>query len=115
MFMKRMVLASTAVLGLLSFGCAAFANPINPGEAAYAGEAATLTTGTFVKVADGSDYSPGYRRRRFARHHGWQEGYHRYGRRHESGPPYSSCYMKCIYSSHPADFCANVARDHFCY
>jgi hypothetical protein len=115
MFIKRMAIASAAVLGLLSFGHTASADPINPGQAAYAGEAVSITAGIFLKVRDGWDYPRSHRRRRFARHRGWHEGYHWYRRHPESGPPYSSCYMKCIYSSHPADFCANVARDHFCY
>jgi hypothetical protein len=115
MFIKRMALALAALLGLLSLGYTAFANPIIPGQAPYAREAAPMTAGTFLKVADDRGYPRSHRHRRFARHRGWHDGYHWYGRRPESGPPYSSCYMKCIYSSHPADFCSNVARDHFCF
>jgi hypothetical protein len=115
MFIKPMTLASAAVLGLLSFGYTAFANPAIPGQAADAGEAVSMTTGAVLKVADGWDSPRSHRRHRFARHRDWHDGYHWYSRHRESGLPYSSCYMKCIYSSHPADFCGNVARDHFCY
>jgi hypothetical protein len=34
-------------------------------------------------------------------------------RREPSGPPYSRCYMNCINSSHPADFCEDQSP-HFC-
>jgi hypothetical protein len=34
-------------------------------------------------------------------------------RREPSGPPYSRCYMNCINSSHPADFCKEQSSD-FC-
>jgi hypothetical protein len=115
MFIKRVALASAAVLGLLSFGCTTFANPIIPGQAGHAGETASVMTGTFLKVADEGNNPRNYHRRRFARHRSWHEGYRWYDRHRDSGPPYSACYMKCIYSSHPADFCKNVARDHFCY
>jgi hypothetical protein len=115
MFIKRIAIASAAILGLLPFSQMASAGPVIPGQAAYSTETASVTAGAFLKVADDWDYPRRHRRSRFARHRGSHEGYYGYGRHRDSGPPYSSCYMKCIYSSHPADFCSNVARDHFCY
>jgi hypothetical protein len=114
MFIKRMALASAGMLGVLSFGGTTFAHPIVPGHAAHAGGTAPVTAGTFLLVDDRGNPRRSHRRR-FARHRGWREGYQGYGRDRDSGPPYSTCYMKCIYSSHPADFCQSVARDHFCY
>jgi hypothetical protein len=116
MHIKRMTIVSVAALGLFSLGYAAYANPAAPVQAAHRGQAALMNTKHFSKVSDGRDqrYWRNHHRRRLARsrhwHHEYSHGYYR-----ESGPPYSSCFMKCINSGHPADFCQNVARDHFCF
>ncbi len=31
------------------------------------------------------------------------------------GRPYNACFMNCINSGHPLDFCKNVANLHFCF
>jgi hypothetical protein len=108
MLIKRIVMATAAAVGLLLLECAALATPIVPIQGAN--QVASVNAGQFLKVTD--DRRSGYRykhhRRRIAQSHDWQ-------RRQNSGPPYDSCYMKCINSSHPADFCQAVSHEHFCY
>jgi hypothetical protein len=108
MFINRMAAASVAAVGLFSLGCAALANPIVPIQGVN--QVASMNAGQFLKVTDDqrSGYTHKRHRRRIAQSHDWQ-------RRQNSGPPYDSCYMKCINSSHPADFCQAVSHEHFCY
>jgi hypothetical protein len=112
MFIKRIAIVSAAALGLLSIGYAASANPIFSGQAA---KADSKSTRPFLKVSGDWDsgYSRKHYRHRMAKSQDWDRGY--WHRHRDSGPPYSACYMKCIYLSHPADFCQNVAHIHFCY
>jgi hypothetical protein len=110
MYMKRTVIASIAALGLLS---PAVSISIAAEVPAFT-RAGSSSVGDIVKVSDG--WGPVYasrhcRRIEDSRYCRWQ-----YSHRHRnSGPPYGPCYMKCINSGHPADFCQNVSRQHFCY
>jgi hypothetical protein len=116
MIVKRTAIIAVAAAGLACLGCAASAGPASKIGAALASRTASADAKSALTLIDdrNSDRRPRYRHRRFAKHrYGEYQGYG-YGRRN-SGPPYSSCYMKCIYSSHPADFCRDVASEHFCY
>jgi hypothetical protein len=114
MIIKRMAIASATAVGILCLGYAASAGPAAKSQAAPASQSALVDSKTALALVE--DWASGdrgnsrrrYRHGRLAKH--WYDG-----RRRNSGPPYSSCYMKCIYSSHPADFCRDVASDHFCY
>jgi hypothetical protein len=112
MTIKRMVIASATAVGILCLGYAASAGPAAKSQAVSQSVLAnSKTVLTLVEDRDSGDRGSSrkrYRHRRLAKH--WYDG-----RGRNSGPPYSSCYMKCIYSSHPADFCRDVASDHFCY
>jgi hypothetical protein len=91
-------------------GYAAFAGPAAEGQA-HALRSALVDAKTAVTLVD--DRSFGYRAHR--RYRRSQVVPYRYDwhSRWDSGPPYSDCYMNCINSGHPADFCQNVSY-HFC-
>jgi hypothetical protein len=44
-------------------------------------------------------------------HISYRSAYRRH--RRNDGPPYGRCYLRCINSGHPADFCRDVSSD-FC-
>jgi hypothetical protein len=110
MLIKRMAIASAAAFGLLSLGYGASAGPATQSQIVSAAQQASAgSDSALVLAGDRRRY-----RRRAARYR--DRGY--YGKitgRTSAGPPYNSCYMKCIQSSHPADFCQEVANQHFCY
>jgi hypothetical protein len=116
MLIKGMAIASAAALGLLFLGYGASAGPASKIPAPFASPAASAGSKgglTFIEYRH-SHRRMRYRHSRFANHgYGEYRGYG-YGSRN-SGPPYDSCYMKCIFSSHPADFCRAVSHQHFCY
>jgi hypothetical protein len=106
MIIKRIAIASAAV-GLLCLGYSASAGPAAKNQAASASQSAFVGSKTApVPVYWYSRRH--YRRGRVAKH--WYNGHRR-----NMGPPYDSCYMNCINSSHPADFCQAVSSIHFCY
>lgn len=113
MFITRMAIASAAAAGLLCLAHPASAGPAANGQAAFASQSAPVDSqAAVIPVAERNEdrhrLRGHYRRGRVANH-----GYD--GHRRNEGPPYSRCYMQCINSSHPADFCRDVSEDHFCY
>jgi hypothetical protein len=113
MLIKRMAIASAAALGLLSLGYGASAGPATQSQIVSAAQQASAGSNSALVLAGDRRR---YRRSRVARRR--YGGYGDYGKitgRTSAGPPYDSCYMKCVQSSHPADFCQEVARQHFCY
>jgi hypothetical protein len=109
---KHIVIAAGAVLGLSLAGHAAFAGASAPG---LANHSALARSSAFTPVAEdwASGDRPRLRRKRESSY--WYDEYgYRHARRH-SGPPYGRCFMECINSGHPADFCQTVAHSHFCF
>ena len=113
MLIVRPVIAAVVALGLSLLGYAAFAGPAAEGQAVPALRSALVDAKTAVTLVD--DRYSGYRaHRRYRRsqvmpyRYGWHS---RWG--WDSDPPYGDCYMNCINSGHPADFCQNVSY-HFC-
>jgi hypothetical protein len=116
MIVKRSAIIAMAVAGFVCLGYAASAGPASKTGAPFASQAASADAkSVFTLIGDrNSDRRMRSRRSRFAKHrYGEYRGYENSHR--NSGPPYGSCYMKCINSSHPADFCRDVASQHFCY
>jgi outer membrane lipoprotein-sorting protein len=107
MLIIRTAIAAVATLGLSLLGYAAFAGPAAKGQAASALRSALVDAKTAVTLVD--DRNSGYHAHR--RYRRSQVAPYRY--RWDSDPPYSDCYMNCINSGHPADFCQNVSY-HFC-
>jgi hypothetical protein len=109
MFIKRMAIASVAALATLSLGYVASANPAQAPHFVQA----SMTSSPIAKVSDERDqeHQRRYHRRRIAKSQDWYYAHpHRF---RDSGPPYSRCYMNCVQSGHPGDFC-EVASYHFC-
>ena len=108
-----MLIIRTAIAAVVALG--ALAGPAAEGQAAPALRSALADAKTAVTLVD--DRNSGYHaHRRYRRNHvapyrcDWLKyGYSRW----DSDPPYSDCYMNCINSGHPADFCQNVSY-HFC-
>jgi len=113
MLIKRIAIASAAALGLLSLGYGASAGPATMGQADSLATQASGGSNPTLILVDDSGYHRHHRRRyaksRDDRYYGKITG------RNSAGPPYDDCYMKCIFSSHPADFCQEVSHQHFCY
>jgi hypothetical protein len=107
----KQILIPAAALALSLFGQTASGEPATQNyRPANASESAAQP------VSSRDD--EGVRRKRLRYRHGgypaahW-EGESRWPRRND-GPPYGRCFMKCINSGHPADFCRTVPF-HFCY
>jgi hypothetical protein len=111
----RTAIAAVVALDLSLLGYAASAGPAANGQAASALQSALVDAKTAVTLID--DRNSGFhsqRRYRRSQVASYRYDWLRYGHsRRDSGPPYSACYMNCIYSGHPADFCQNVSY-HFC-
>ena len=111
MLIIRTAIAAVVALGLSLLGYAAFAGPAAEGQAAPALRSALVDAKTAITLVD--DRNSGYRaHRRYRRSQVTQYRYD-WRSRWDSDLPYSDCYMNCINSGHPADFCQNVSY-HFC-
>jgi hypothetical protein len=115
MLIIRTAVAAVVALGLSLLGYAAFAGPAAKGQAVSALQSALVDAKTAVTLVD--DRNSGYHaHRRYRRsqvapyRYDWLRNGHS---RWDSDPPYRDCYMNCINSGHPADFCQNVSY-HFC-
>lgn len=112
MSIKRILIAAGAVLGLSLAGHVAYAGT---SAQVLANHSALASKGAFTPVVEdwASSERPRLRRKREASY--WYDEYgYRHARR-RSGPPYGRCFMQCINSGHPADFCQAVAHSHFCF
>jgi hypothetical protein len=107
----KKILVPAAALALSLLGPAASGEP-----AVKDYQAANYSGSEAVRISSWDE--DGFRRRHLRyRREGYPaahwEGENRWPRRND-GPPYSRCFMKCINSGHPADFCRTVPF-HFCY
>jgi hypothetical protein len=111
----RTAIAAVLVLGQFLLGYAAFAGPVAKGQAASALQSAPVDAKTAVTLVDDRN-SGNHAHRRYRRSEvaPFRYDWLRYGHsRWDSDPPEGDCYMNCINSGHPADFCQNVSY-HFC-
>jgi len=115
MIVKRTAIITLAVAGLVCFGCGASAGPAAKSQTVSATRQASAGPNTaLILVEDWKRHDRRHYRHRLAKSR--DDRYYGYGSgRTSAGPPYDSCYMKCIQSMHPADFCQEVSHQHFCY
>jgi hypothetical protein len=106
-----MTQAIIAVVAVLCIPASTEASPAGTLQLAATSHQTAYETGNVLTKAiyrKGRDRRRiGYYSRREQRRLGLWSG------RRTSGPPYGRCFMNCINSSHPADFCQNQAY-HFC-
>ena len=109
MYMKHSVIVAAAALGFSTLGQIAFAGP-----APFAGETAYQAQPAFTQVSNHS--ADAWRIRRYCRHHpGRCDAHGGYDdQRSHSDLVWSRCYIKCIMSGHPDDYCQGY-NWHFCY